>query len=211
MPVEFQKNITPHLTVSVWDVSESIDELLNNLSLNEDEIEELGNINHPKGKKQWLAARNLIAQTLSVQQHVIYNDLGVPYLKGQTANISLSHSGNRVAFSCNTDQETGIDIQQYNQKIFNIAPKFMNEFELNWAKEHKDFKHYLHLLWNFKESIFKYYTTQMPFKSVQVQPFDFKNEGWAKAVRKLDREQEIFQMRYHTFDNYYLGYIVEKI
>lgn len=211
MPVQLLKKINPNLTISVWQIAEEIDELRSDININKQEEQELELIHHTRGKKQWLAARNLIKHTLNAEQHVVYNDLGVPFLDGQKANISLSHSGNRVAFACNIKEETGIDIQQYNEKIFNIASKFMNQFELNWVNDHKDKRHYLHLLWNFKESIFKYYTTQMPFKSVEIQPFEFSGEGWVKAVRKLEGNSQYFHMRYFTFDDYYLGFLVEKL
>ena len=205
MPLEFNINVNDIQDVSVWDIKESIEELKIGLSFNEIEMNELDRISHEKGKKHWLAIRQLARISLKSGDQIVYDHLGVPSLKGHDIHISLSHSENKVAISCNKKYETGIDIQYFNEKILNIKNKFCNEFEKQWLPLNDI--HHLHLLWGAKESLFKYYTTQMPFKEVEVQPFTLSSSGRINAVRKRKDKSDEFQLTYRIFDSYYLIYL----
>ena len=211
MPLNFIDKIHPHLDIAVWDITESVDELRAPLTFNEQEEQELAAISHDRSKKQWLAARNLLRTVLKAGNQVIYSPLGVPSLKDNAAHISLSHSEFKVALSSNTQFETGVDIQFYNEKIYNIEDKFCNGDEKKWMPRSDKRISFLHLLWGVKESLFKYYTTQMPFTSVTALPFDLKDKGKIEAIRKRKGGLDAFHLSYRIFDNYYLVYLKDII
>ncbi|NND77987.1 MAG: 4'-phosphopantetheinyl transferase superfamily protein [Flavobacteriales bacterium] len=211
MPIEFIYHVHPHLDIAVWDITESVEELRTPLILNQQEEKELAAITHDRSKKQWLGARNLLRAVLKKRNQVMYNPLGVPSLKDNAAHISLSHSGYKVALSSNKKFETGVDIQNYTEKIQNIEDKFCSEDEKNWMPKNEERMSYLHLLWGVKESLFKYYTTQMPFTSVTALPFDLKNEGKIEAIRKREGELDAFHLSYRIFNDYFLVYLKDII
>ena len=211
MPLEFIYNVHPHLDIAVWDITETVEELRKSLIFNPQEETELENISHDRSKKQWLAARNLLRVVLKSGNQVMYNSLGVPSLKDNAAHISLSHSEYKVALSSNRNFETGVDIQHYNEKILNIENKFCSADEKHWMPKGEERISYLHLLWGLKESLFKYYTTQMPFTSVTALPFDLNKEGRIEAIRKRDDHLDAFHLSYRIFDDYFLVYLKDII
>ncbi|MEM7162472.1 MAG: 4'-phosphopantetheinyl transferase superfamily protein [Bacteroidota bacterium] len=210
MPLDFKIEVSDYQEVAVWKITEEIDQLKSGLSLNKQEQIELDSIKHEKGKMQWLAVRQLARQILQTGDQILYTENGVPYLKHGDFHLSISHSEERVALSCNQKYETGIDIQFSSDKIESIQSKFASDWELSWIGEEAK-SDYLHLLWSAKEALFKYYTTEMPFKEAEVQSFVFKKSGTIEAVRKRENFTDIFQLTYRTFDNYYLVYLSELI
>lgn len=199
------------MDIAVWDITESVEELRSGLIFNEEEEKEFAAISHTRSKKQWLATRNLLRTVLKSGNQVLYSTIGVPSLKDNVAHISLSHSEFKVALSSNTKFETGVDIQFYNEKILNIEEKFCNVDEQNWMPKNKDRSLFLHLLWGVKESLFKYYTTQMPFGSVTALPFDLNDSGKIEAIRKRAGGLDAFHLSYRIFDNYFLVYLKDII
>jgi len=210
LPIDLNIQVSDYQDVSVWTITETIQELRKGLDLNGQEEMELSRIKHEKGKKQWLAVRQLAKKVLKTGDQIIYNDFGVPHLKGHDFHISLSHSEEKVALSFNRDYETGIDIQYKNQKILNIKRKFTSDFELDWIPSEKE-SDFLHILWGAKEAMFKYYTCEMPFKMAEVQAFELRNQGVINTVRKRADKKDIFQLTYRIFEGYYLVYLSDLI
>ena len=158
MPVHKIERVHNTLIWGLWEISETRDELLDNLELDQD-LEFM--ISKAKNKQKILesiASRKLIEELaffINANYEGIYkNEHGEPFLINSLSHISISHSFPYVAASLNTSVPTGIDLEHYNEKVIRIEHKFLSEQELFDANH--DLKKLI-LLWAAKEALYKVY------------------------------------------------------
>jgi len=105
----------------------------------------------------------------------VFNDLNVsienevngkPILRGTNWNVSVSHSNSWLFMQTTPLFQPGIDIEPLREKIFKVAPRFINETDAkhlhNWPELLG-----LHVVWGAKEAIYKSYS---------LKGLDFKKE-----------------------------------
>jgi len=108
-------------------------------------------------KRQWLAARHLLAQLLPGEFQVdqfqkdAHGKLHLPSCN--TLQVSISHTADYVAAAFSTTRPVGIDIERVSPRIRKVAPKFLSEGE--WRDSTPD--HELAMLWCLKEAAYKVY------------------------------------------------------
>lgn len=197
MPLIYKMRLpNPSIIFGIWKISETVDELLQNLDLSPEEQADYTQI---KGKKQheWLAARKLIDQLLARDMHeVLRKDAyGKPHLNIDL-EISISHSFPYVAASVGTDVH-GIDIQRHVEKISRIKKKFCCEEELNFINDDVPS---LHICWSMKEAMYKAWgRKKIEYRDhLRIKPFAFNNEG-GHVKSTLQKEEN-----HWDFDNIYL-------
>ena len=148
MPVKLIKK-TKKYTFALWEILESNNTLINILKPSKSELLAINNYNQLERKKQNIAARILINIIAKSKAKLYYLEKKVPFCK-KLKNISISHSKNFCGVvSSNTT--IGLDIQNENENMHKLAPKFMNQIELN----HSNQSEYLHYVWCSKEAIYK--------------------------------------------------------
>jgi len=143
---QWQDNKT---TISIWKIEEEEDFFLKNAGLKSDKKFLHRRLEH-------LASRYVLLQflpDLSLDQIVI-SDSGKPHAPGHPAYFSISHSFPYAAVAISHDQETGIDIQVYQEKILRLQHKFLSEQEQSLFEN--DPKK-ITLAWTAKEATFKWY------------------------------------------------------
>ena len=80
------------LTVGVWKVEESVEQLysmFNNFSIYE---EGFARFSADKRKQEWLAVRVLLKELCGEEKEIAYHSSGRPYLKDGSACVSFSHN-----------------------------------------------------------------------------------------------------------------------
>ena len=100
-----------------------------------------------------------------------YTSENKPFLKDSSHHISISHSHDKLVIILNTNESTGIDIEQIRDKVKNIQHKFLNEKELFFANNDTD---KLITLWAAKEALYKVYgLKEVDFiKNLFIEDFD---------------------------------------
>lgn len=110
--------------VSVWKVTETLDELMA-LVPAECAKECIEEFSSQKRRSEWLAVRAVIAQLFGPDVRVAYDDAGKPSLRGADASISISHTDGYVAVACSRDSEIGLDIELLSRNVLAVAGCFM--------------------------------------------------------------------------------------
>src|ERR1041384_6584303 len=78
--------------------------------------------------------RHLLQQMFGGEDvKISYTEHNKPYLEGRREHISISHSHDRLAIAVNKNESTGIDIELLRDKVRNIAHKFLNPAEAEYA------------------------------------------------------------------------------
>jgi len=192
--------------LGIWQLSESTEQLLGLLDLNEQEKILYANLKREKRKIEWLAARVLLKELIN-ETHIDYDEWDKPFLKNKSWHISISHSGSYVAVIINLNTAVGIDIQLITKKITLVANKFMNETELdtlttiNYAEQ-------LHVFWCAKEALYKLYgKKELSFKAdILIAPFEYKSSGEIVGTLITPINKLTIPLRYQKLNNYILVY-----
>ena len=156
MPLFLEQNTDNQGKLAVWQVTESAEELLRLLP---DGVQEQGlrkALPNETLFRQRLASRILLSRILQKDQL----ELGVAGAKRTVllqpqVQMSISHAGIFAAAMVSHEAKCGIDIEEINPRIKNIAPRFMHEQEWHYLQDKEDYRT-LMLIWSVKESVFKY-------------------------------------------------------
>jgi 4'-phosphopantetheinyl transferase len=168
------KNLAENYTLNsneihVWKSElNDTDELLNYYCslLSEDEIERSGKFKFTKHRNFYITGRaklrQLISQYISIKPSKIkftYNKYGKPYLHENSLKFNISHSGNKVLFSFNTENEIGADIELINKnlEIYRLVNRFFSLKEANTivALDPENAHDYFFRCWTRKEAFIK--------------------------------------------------------
>ncbi|MFY0591284.1 4'-phosphopantetheinyl transferase family protein [Roseivirga sp.] len=163
MPILFKKSINDTVSYLVWEISESEDELLSHLNLNDEEWSDFDRIKVGIRRLEWLGARTALKHLVKeIGQFYIFKDgFGKPHLRDSNIGISISHTKGFGAAAINLNGPIGIDIEHPRQQILKIAHKFLHDSEKSWAG--KSVEH-LTKIWAAKEALYKLHgRTQLTF------------------------------------------------
>ncbi len=153
---------------------------------------------------------SLMAHLAGEPCDIAYNDRGKPFLKNNSAHISVSHSHDRLAIIVNRAEPTGIDIELIRNNVLKIRSKFMRPEELEAAGDHIE---KLLVYWAAKETLYKIYgLKEVNFiLNLFVEPFEYRTEGTVTGHIMLEALQERYVLHYRKINGYILVYALHKI
>lgn len=209
MALQFINNVYRDAQLGIWKIEETVKELSDQLTLNENDAINISTISNELKQKQWLAARVLLKQILGQECAIRYDVNGKPHLIGKKQKISLSHSHSYVAALVDNNNETGIDIQLMTERILRLGHKFMSDVELDDINSvHPAEK--LHVYWGVKESLYKLYGKRKVdfIRNLKIQPFEYENSGTITGTIAMEHINESHTLQYKKMENYMLVYVL---
>ncbi len=204
--------IDSNLSVGVWEITETKQELEKRIDLSVEEKKQLNEIKFENKKLQWLSIRALLKEMLGRQFQIIYTKTGKPFLKNSSLKISISHTDKFAALVINRKEETGIDIEKVSNKVERIKNKFLNSSELENIGN-SEYLEKLHVYWGAKESLYKVYgEKELIFKeNLMIAPFEYLNSGTITGKIKKDDSHKNYLLKYEKVQGYVLVYVLEEI
>jgi 4'-phosphopantetheinyl transferase len=122
--------------------------------LSNTEKEMLQTMKAPKRRKEWIASRQLLCR-IRQGYSIHYTAHRKPYLSPSGIGFSISHSSVYAGIALSdTHGNIAIDIETVQERVANVAPKFMNEAEAASAAGSSYLK-YCTVIWCAKEAIYK--------------------------------------------------------
>lgn len=218
MPLIFHEQNTsltdaPRRELGLWRIDESEEILRENLKLHSKEIQQLAGIKGEGRRREFLAARNLLHLMSGRKDRgaLIKDEFGKPHLESSSHHISISHTED-ISAAVAHPRACGVDVQVFVNKIARLAPRFMNEAELNHLTDANRLI-FQHLVWGAKEAIYKAYgRREIDFRDhlfVELDGIPLEN-GTTKGYLKKDELEKIYELDYRIFDgNYMLVVAVE--
>lgn len=205
-------NINSNLSVGIWEITETKEELIQKINFSTTELKELNEIKIENQKLQWLSVRMLLKEMLGIQSRIIYTKKGKPFLKNSSSKISISHSDKFVALMINKKEETGIDIEKINNKVDQIKNKFLSPNELSEINHIENLEK-LHVYWGAKESLYKLYgEKELIFKAdLIIAPFQYSGNGTITGRIEKNHFQRCYLLKYEKIQDYLLVYVLEEI
>ena len=201
MPIYQTKNVSETLKVAVWRITETENELLNQLMALGFEPTSIYQTKNKNRLKQWIATRLLLNEFFKGVK-IIYDELGKPSLDNGW-EISISHSNDFAAIILNKNEACGIDIEKVTPKIERIKHKFLNSTDL------KDIISLDHLIlyWGAKEALYKYYGKKevLFIENLFINNFDKDANNFSGEIKMPDFQREI-PMAWEKVEDFILVY-----
>jgi 4'-phosphopantetheinyl transferase len=191
----------------VWEITQSIDELMSlfeDFSLFAADFEK---INSDKRKLEFLGTRWLLKILLGKETNVQYTADGKPYLNNESYHISLSHSGKWMAVMIHPTKHVGIDIECPSDKIQNVYKRFLSETEQSELSDGKDIKQ-LQIAWSAKEALYKIIGKEAVDFANQLRllPFEVQKDG--RITAQHITTNTVYQLTYTQTAAYTLVYCI---
>ncbi len=193
-----------HCRISVWHVTERLDELLAMLPDDESVRHEAETQFHAKGRiMEWVAVRVLLFTMLGRQVPIHYDEHGAPFLPDyEKLDISISHTKGYVAVALVDHGFVGIDIEEISPKAERVRNRFLR------SDERAESLPQLILHWSAKETAFKIlHRTHVDFlKHLAVKPFTLSDEGTFELQEFRTDNEQTLSIHYKVFQEFVLTY-----
>ena len=213
MGLYLRKKLENKAEISVWQITETEQELIEMCSVPTDEMEEISLIRSESLRKQKLAVRALLNEVFEEKVYLSHHDNGKPYLENCVTNISITHTEKYVAIITHDEDDLGIDIESLDRDFSAVEKKALSEDEIDDLDDDKEEKNeQLAIYWCAKEAIYKRMSiNRVDFaEQIEVEKFNLRDEGELEAtfIHK-DEHEEDFELGYMTFDRHVLVWIAE--
>ena len=213
MGLYLRKKLENKAEISVWQITETEQELIEMCSVPTDEMEEISLIRSESLRKQKLAVRALLNEVFEEKVYLSHHDNGKPYLENCVTNISITHTEKYVAIITHDEDDLGIDIESLDRDFSAVEKKALSEDDIDDLDDDKEEKNeQLAIYWCAKEAIYKRMSiNRVDFaEQIEVEKFNLRDEGELEAtfIHKDEHEEE-FELGYMTFDRHVLVWIAE--
>ena len=203
MGLVYKKILNGGAILGLWEISESLEEMLEAIKPSDFDQEKLEKKVNKKRKRESLAVRLLLAQMLEGTHEISNDENGKPFLKSTDYEISISHSEKYAAVYLVKRKSAGIDIQKIKVDIERGINFFLNDGEQLWVDK-LDFI-LINILWSAKESVYKYAGVKdLDLRNnMSVNPFQAKSEG--DIIVNFGKENlKTISIQYEVFEDYVL-------
>ena len=210
MALYLRKKLDNKAEIAVWHVTETEKELLDLVSVPNDELEEISLFRSESQRRQKLAVRALINEMFEERMYLNHHNNGKPYLENCVTNISITHTENYVAVIIHDEEEVGIDVESLDRDFSAVEKKALSEDEIEDLDDEKK-NEQLAIYWCAKEAIYKRMSqNRVDFaEQIEVEKFNLRKEGELEAtfIHKDEFEEE-FDLEYLIFDRHVLVWLV---
>jgi 4'-phosphopantetheinyl transferase len=193
--------------IGVWQLSETLNELLPFFS--DQELNDLGYLRytHEKRKIEWLATRLLIKLLIGTDFTISYAESGKPILNhARYKNISISHSRYFAAVFIHEEHQVGLDIEDSARNYNSIEKRYLSDEELLHVSKNPLLQC---LYWCAKEAIFKLVPDHdIEFRNqIHISPFNPEQEDRFQVKFKSEKGDSIHELQFQIFEGHCLVWV----
>ena len=199
MPLLLDKQIDDVSAYAVWNIQETF------LELPYLSPEAFPAQLNPVRQAEWIVGRILV-QRLCEKFDIKYQGIGKeetgkPFLEGNPAHISISHSFPIACAMIHLEKPCGIDMERPRKKHYDVKEKYLNQSEI----EHSEDLNKLCAIWCAKEVIYKIFGRRfLSFKDeIQV---SFETDHLMKGEILKREHQDTHLIQYGWVKEYLLAY-----
>lgn len=188
------REVYPQVSLGLWQMDESVEELYAHYPWLEKYKEDLDKRYKKDGRKlEFLVVRVLLREMLQVAGcseaqidrvgEITHRSDGKPLLKGY--HISISHTKGIAAVILSKSHVVAVDVEYFSDRVERIASKFLRKDEKATGLDE------LLVHWCSKETVFKLFPDgQLQFSQMRVLPFDTMSD-WACEVENLKAHKTV--------------------
>jgi len=194
----------------LWEIKESIEQMLRNTILSEAGRVEMEAIHHPTKQLESLASRRCIQEIsnhIGMEYKGMYKDeFDKPHLIDKKFYISISHSYPYAVGILHKRLPVGIDIEKPQEKLLRISKRFLTDNE--WIYAGDDINK-LCVYWTGKEAIYKLNGRKgLSFKqNILIHPFQLRKRDVIKSELLLPNGGSTkVAINYRYFSGHYVSF-----
>lgn len=210
MGLYLQKELKNGAEISVWEITESEQELLDIISVPNEELEELLIIRSEARRREKLAVRALLNTIFNDKVYLGHHDNGSPFIQNNSIHISITHTARFVAIITHPTEDVGIDVESLDRDFSAVEKKALSEEEREDLSD-KNRELQLAIYWCAKEALYKRMSQHgVDFaKQMEVEKFTPREEGEIEAIFiGKDGMIEEFELEYEVFENHVMVWLV---
>jgi phosphopantetheine--protein transferase-like protein len=210
MGLFFSRETESGATISVWEITESEEELLKLSPIPSDELDELQFVRSASRKKELLAVRALLNLMFDGKVYLGHHDNGRPYLQNSLTEISISHTLRYACIITHPEESVGIDIESVKRNFLAVEKRALSEEEREDVSD-KNRNTHLAIYWSAKEAVYKRMSrSDVDFaKQIFIKKFTPRDEGEITAIyTDNDGHEEEFELNYEIFNDHVMAWIV---
>ena len=191
--------------VLVWELTETVETLLEHLNLNETDKNAFDKIVSVKRKLEYLGIRVALKTVLGKEIEIEYDSEGKPHLTDNSYHISVSHSNKWIAVMTHPTRMVGIDIECPTDKILKIYNRFLSLQEQKELSDGKDIRQLL-LAWSAKEALYKIIGKEAIDFATQLRIFSFEVKPSGEIKGQHVPSESDYRLFYQQNEQYTLVY-----
>ncbi len=204
---------TPNARLGIWEITESLDELMGQASLSEAEQAYFAQLKSPLRQKHWLSYRLILPYLVEAEavSSITYDEYGKPHLENGAGQISVAHSGKYAALIISKNNKVGIDIEAIQTKILGLTHKFLTKEEMEYIFASRTTES-LCVIWCAKEALYKLHGGRgLVFSEhIHINHFTYTGNGYLTGYVTQENKRTQYQLFYESIENYILVYTVEE-
>lgn len=182
------REVYPSVSLGLWQVEETIEDMYERYPWTRAYMEKLGkDYKSDERKLEFLIVRALLREMLKTQGYpegkidkianIRHNDAGKPLMDG--FHVSVSHTKGFIAVIISRKQEVAVDIEYFSDRVKKVASKFLRKDE-NASDLDSLLVH-----WCAKETMYKLFSEEnLQFQEMRVEPFDIMSD-WNCTIENL--------------------------
>lgn len=201
MPL-FKEILKDSFSISLWSITEP-EEYFN-------AQDPIPNYTLESRRLQWYATRALTRNLFGNDVEILKRESGQPYLSNNASYISITHTAKYAGIMHSKSCAVGLDLETINEKVLRIAPKFLENDEIEAISESEKVQKLI-LYWSAKEALYKLYGKGgLEFKTqILIDPFTMTKEGNLMATIQANETWGNLKVHYEFFDNQVLTYVAK--
>lgn len=202
-------HIDQYTKLLIWEINESLDQLVELLPYPDMYSTELKQIKTDKRRLEFLASRVAFYQLTNSSCPITYTHNGKPLCIDNQYQLSISHTKQWVAVIVHQNHQVGIDIEVSTPRFEKLYTRFLNQNEQKELLLDNNFKK-IELAWSAKEALYKIIGEQaVDFKNqLEILNFELKQHGSFIAVHLPTITK--FEISYELDPNFNLVYCIQK-
>jgi 4'-phosphopantetheinyl transferase len=214
MPLIRNTQLSESVSLGIWKIEETADELRNNILLGPEEARFYESLRSDLRKRHWLSYRNILAMMPgSSSTELYYDEYGKPHPAGKEFLLSVTHSGIYSAAIVSYDGPVGIDIEMLKQRVERVKERFLTKDELAELGE-KYHLEKLYIYWGAKEALYKLHgKPDVEFaRDIRVAPFTYEENGKGTCPSTMMVPEGNFEYSvfYEKIDDYMLVFATKR-
>lgn len=210
MALYLRKELDNGAEISIWEVTESEEELLEIISIPNEELEELYLTRSGARRREKLAVRALLNTIFEDRVYLGHHDNGSPFIQNNSIHISITHTNRFVAIITHPTEDVGIDLESVERDFSAVEKKALSPDEIEDLSD-KNRNLQLAIYWCAKEAIYKRMSQHgVDFaRQMEIEKFNPRGEGSIGATFiSRDGTEEDFELEYEVFENHVMVWLV---
>lgn len=210
MPLYKTIKVSKGITVYIWQITESEEELAQGVALTLTCSKRMDGMKSELHRRGFLSIRHLLAEAGYEDSDLFYDESGKPHLKDGN-HISITHSHHFTGIIVSNSKEVGIDIEMQREKILRIANKFTPLEEYKTMANTDALIRKLTIVWGAKESLFKIYARHgLSFlHHVEVKDFTFEDSQTTAEIL-YHGDSSAYRIEFLEFEGFTCVYAIKE-